>query len=128
MIKGISSINDSALIGFVLNCLGSAITIEEAHEWVYYMIKKHDNLPPYFYYLMETPDVRRFEEAIGFPAYPKLTSDEYSALMGLSYVRGISREDGEFNISKKAALNALKRNPQVIERFKEIFPLIDLPQ
>lgn len=128
MIKGISSVNDSALIGFVLNCLGSAITIEEAHEWVYYMIKKYDNLPPYFYYLMEASDVRRFREAIGFPAYPKLTSDEHNALLGLSYVRGIAKEDGKFNISKKEALNALKRNPQVIERFKETFPFIDLPQ
>lgn len=128
MIKDAKNINGPFQLGFVVNCLGIAVTIKEAQEWVYYMIKKHDNLPPYFYYLMEALDIRGFEEAIGFRPYYKLTNDEYKAIMGLSYVRGISTEDGRFNISKKAALNAFKRNPQVIERFKEVFPFIDLPE
>ncbi|HBN22459.1 MAG TPA: hypothetical protein DD412_04405 [Holosporales bacterium] len=128
MIKGTKNINGPFQLGFVVICIGSIITIEEAHEWVYYMIKKHDDLPPYFYYLMEASDVRRFREAIGFRPYYELKDDEHNALLGLSYIRGISKEDGEFNISKKAALNALKRNPQVIERFKEVFPFIDLPE
>tara|TARA_R110002095_G_scaffold115920_1_gene101153 strand:- start:6 stop:395 length:390 start_codon:yes stop_codon:yes gene_type:complete len=129
MIKGLSSRADSNLIGFIRYSISSgAITIEEVHKWVYYMIKKHDQLPPYMYYLMEVSNMADFEKTVGFPSYADLTNDESKALNGLSYVRGISKEDGEFNISKKAALNALKRNPQVIERFKETFPFIDLPE
>jgi len=127
MINGISNTNDSFLIGYVETCIGSAITIEEAHNWVYHMIEKYDDLPPYMYYLMEAEDRVEFSESIGFPSYPSLENDEYKALIGLSYVRKLTAEDGVFNISKKAAINALKRNPQVVERFKETFPFIELP-
>ncbi len=124
MIKGISGREDSFLIGFILECLGT-ITIKEAHQWIYNLIKDHDDLPPYMYCLLDAENERDFKETIGFDAYADTTEKEMDALIGISYKRGLSTQDGDFNISKKKALKALADSPQLEKRFRETFPFIE---
>ncbi len=46
-----------------------------------------------------------------------------SAIAGISYIRGLPRDfDG---VSRKTALAALQRHPEVAERFREVFPFIE---
>jgi len=125
MTKGISGREDSFLIGFVSksHALG-AITIEEAHQWIYSLIKDHDDLPPYMYCLLDAKDSKEFRETIGFPTPAKVTEKEFKALLGISYLRGFTKDD-DLEISKKSALKALAESPQLEKRFRETFPFIE---
>lgn len=124
MIKGISNREDSFLIGFVSYAQGlHAITMEEAHQWVYSLMKNHDDLPPYMYCLLDAETNKEFDEVIGFEASPNITEKEFDALRGISFLRNIRLD--EEAISRKKALKALEESPQLVERFRETFPFID---
>lgn len=124
MIKGISGREDSFLIGFVKKSQAlRAITMEEAYQWVYSLIKDHDDLPPYMYCLLDAKTNKEFDDIIGFSASAKTTKKEFDALRGISFLRG-NRVDEEV-ISKKKALKALADSPQLEKRFRETFPFIE---
>lgn len=123
MIKGISGREDSFLIGFVSYAQGlGAITMEEAYQWIYSLIKDHDDLPPYMYCLLDAKDNKEFDEIIGFSAFSDTTEKEFDALRGISFLRG-NRVDEEA-ISRRKALKALAESPQLEKRFRETFPFI----
>jgi len=126
MISGLIQ-GDSHFIGFVDSCFSvGAITIQEMCDWVYYMIEQCDDLPPYMYYLMDAKCCSSLHEIIGFRTNSGLNSKEIHSLIALSYCR-FPEEEWDSNIPKGFAIGALKRNPQVVERFKETFPFIELP-
>ena len=126
MIKGISCREDSFLIGFVSYSQSlCAMTMEETHKWIYNLIKKYDDLPSYMYCLPDAQTNKEFDEIIGFSASPNVTEKEVNALIGISYKRGLSTEETEWNISKKSALKALEESPQLEKRFRETFPFIE---
>lgn len=126
MIKGISGREDSFLIGFVSKSQAlCAITMDEAHQWIYSLIKDHDDLPPYMYCLLDAKDTIEFRGTIGFSVFADTTEKERNALIGISYKRGLSIEDGDWNISRKKALKALAESPQLEKRFRETFPFIE---
>ncbi|MEN8237476.1 MAG: enterotoxin A family protein [Pseudomonadota bacterium] len=122
MVDGLER-NDDYLIGFVSEALISgAINIREAHQWIYNLISKYDNLPTYIYDLPEANNWKEFDKIIGFHAY-NTSETEFDALSGIAFVRGnITDEEA---ISKKKALKALKGNPQLEKRFRETFPFIE---
>tara|TARA_R110002095_G_C4205578_1_gene235524 strand:+ start:524 stop:907 length:384 start_codon:yes stop_codon:yes gene_type:complete len=126
MIKGISGREDSFLIGFVCKSQAlCAITMDEAHQWIYSLIKDYDDLPPYMYCLLDAKDSIEFRGIIGFPVFARTNEKDMNALIGISYKRGLSIEDGDWNISRKKALKALAESPQLEKRFRETFPFIE---
>lgn len=127
MIKGISNREDSFLIGFVVSSLGlGAITLDEAYQWIYSLMKDHDDLPPYMYCLLDAKNDSDFRSIINFPISPQTTEKEFMALIGISYYRGFISESDGLNITKKKALKALEESPQLLQRFRETFPFIDI--
>jgi hypothetical protein len=122
---------DSKKIAFVsASLLEQAINIQEAHKWVYCMIEKYDELPTYMYFLMEADNWASFRKIIDFniSLKSKNTDEIYKSLAAIGYNRGLALDEEDKIISKRAAFNALKRNPEIIQYFQEVFPFIELPE
>jgi len=124
MTKGISGREDSFLIGFVryATCSG-AITLDEMKKWVYNLLKENDDLPTYFFDLLEIEHSSDFYKVIDFPIDTGMTEKEGDALRGISFLRG--NRKNEEAISRKKALKALAESPQLERRFRETFPFIE---
>lgn len=123
--------NDSADIAFVKLCLMSgAISQDELREWLYHVIEHYDDIPTYFFDLLDAKDLREmFRGAngpIGFFTSSDLSEIESDALTGIAYKRGFY--DGplgyDVHIERDEALKALQQNPHIEKRFCEMFPFI----
>lgn len=121
--------NDSEDLAFSLNCLFSqAININEFKLWLDIVLREVniEHLPDYFFNLVDfDKPLFHIVNTIGFVPHGKLSEKEENALIGIAYLRDIDVYDSP--VSKEYALEALKKNPQVLEEFKRFFPFIDLP-
>lgn len=119
--------NNSETIGFVISCLFStAIDINEFHQWCLKIIKEGDadDVPAYLFDLLEFNGVlANVFQVIGFVPHWDHNEDEALSLYGIAYKRGMERY--EWPVSRSEAIKKLKRNPQIEEKFQEIFPFID---
>ena len=126
MIRGISGRDDSFLIGFVRYATCShAITLDEMKTWIYTLLKQHDDLPTYFFDILEIEHSSDFYKIIEFPVDTGMTEKEGDALFGIAWKRGNLAPDADLNISRKKALKALAESPQLEKRFRETFPFIE---
>lgn len=123
------SSENSETIGFVFSCVfTSAIDISELRDWCVYVINQNDveSIPPYIFDLMDFDQpLAHLYKVIGFAPVWKHTDDEADALYGIAIQRG--RELFNPPVSKPSALELLRKNPSIAERFRRTFPFIALP-
>ena len=127
VLDGLSQ-DHNELIGFVVSCLfASAITLAEMRAWTLHMIEKHevDDLPLYMFDLVDFDDpLYKIGQVIGFVCGWKHTRAEDLALEGIAIARGF--EPYETAAPHTVLLKRLKEHPQVLQKFKDVFPFIDL--
>lgn len=120
---------DGEDIGFSTICLISGvITFTEFKDWIYYIIDKSNDVPSYFYEILDTNKKSEYilgaGEVIGFYPDWDATADELNALDGIGYKRFADFQSDAS--SKQSAATALIRNPHVENRFKATFPFIKI--
>ena len=105
-----------------------AVSFDEFKEWIYFLIQECDELPLYVYSILDVKEkfdyTLRQQEVIGFTAYwDGKTKKEYYALIGIAYKRNVSHISDACD--REEALQALRDNPHIEQRFRETFPFID---
>ena len=127
VLPGFSSEN-SETIGFVFSCVfASAIDISELRDWCVYVIDQNDveSIQPYLFDLMDFDQpLAHLYKVIGFAPVWKHSDDEADALYGIAVQRGRVLYDAP--VSKQSALELLRNNPLITERFRRTFPFITL--
>mgnify|MGYP003610307570 FL=1 len=117
---------NSSDLGFAIGCLFSqAINLIEFRQWVELCITdlNQDEIPLYMFDLVDFEDsLYKIHLIIGFVPSSGLSKTEETALEGISYLRGIDI----FNpiATKETALNTLKQNLHILEKFKRTFPFV----
>jgi len=118
-------IDDSSDIGFVDNCLvPGVISLNEFKEWIYFVIENHDDIPSYFFEILDLN--HKFEynclRIMGFAPKWEYNDASLDALVGIGFKRGaITTND---NLTREEALRALERNPHIEKKFYEMFPFL----
>ncbi len=117
---------DSRELGFVFPCLfKQAITLEEMKKWCYEVIRSHDEYPDYILDIIDfSGAIAHLYKTVGFSPHWPFAEEDKLALYGIAYKRG--RDMYDCPISKKQALEELRRRPVIEKYFKEIFPFISL--
>lgn len=119
---------DDADIGFATDCLiARAISFEEFKKWIYYIIEKSDEIPNYLIEIVnidkKTDYTLKVNRILGFwPGWGAI-DEEYLALHGIGFRRFPDHKTDA--ASRDQAVEALKRNPQVERKFRELFPFIE---
>ncbi|OOF44463.1 hypothetical protein [Rodentibacter trehalosifermentans] len=113
-------------IGFVKSCLIiGAIEKNEFREWIDLVIKDSDidELPLYIFDLINF-DGSFYEllNIIGFTPDPILSDEEDNALYGIAIKR--FGDSFDIPITKSKALISLEHNPQILDRFRKVFPFV----
>ena len=115
-------------LGFAISCLFSeTISLSEFKTWLEIVIKEMpiEKIPLYIFDLMNFNDtLANIDNVIGFVAPSKLSMQQKNALVGITYLREIDVYDPP--ISKEQALAALNKNPHVLDKFRRLFPFIEL--
>ncbi|OOF44182.1 hypothetical protein BKK51_09860 [Rodentibacter trehalosifermentans] len=126
--KGFNREN-SSILGFITLCKAmKSITDDEFKQFFYSLINDSDleELP---YFIWDSVDLRDSDMSdiynmVGFVPSSNLNDDEINAIYGITVKRFGSIFD--MLISNEEALDALERNPHILERFKREFPFIKL--
>jgi hypothetical protein len=118
---------DSSDIGLASSSVGySAITYSEFHDWLYYVIENTNEVPHYFWDILDIKDrityLRSKREIFGYFPNARLEEIERKALCGIGYTR-FPDYQSDF-VAKEEALQALADNPHIAQRFHETFPFI----
>lgn len=119
---------DSGDIGFVTDCLiAGVITFPEFKKWVYYVIDNSQEVPNYFFDILDVEEnfdyVLNIGRILGFHPGWGAIDDELKALDGIGFKR-FSNFKTDASL-RRDALRALDGNLHVERRFKETFPFID---
>jgi hypothetical protein len=119
---------DPALISFVTTCLwSSAITPAELRAWCDHMVSKHEvsDLPDYIFELSHFDEpLIKLSRTIGFETGWRGSRDQEHAILGIAARRG--HDPYEWPVPPAKALESLRRHPQVLARFREVFPFIEI--
>lgn len=118
-------------LGFVLSCLAlGMITMEELHQWVHHVIDHtpDGNVPPHLVALLalQKPTsvlmpAKHVMERV--PHDPFITDDRFDAMLGLQYFLRRDKTQA-VDITQGEAEAALRRNPEVADRFFALFPFL----
>ena len=115
-------------IGFVVACaMCGAISVEELNKWAEYIIKENpiEDIPDYIFELVYFKDfLSRIFKLIGFVPSTKWLPEGGLEAYGITALRGRLSPDAGVDASK--AITALDKRPDIIQRFKQVFPFIDL--
>lgn len=115
-------------LGFVIVCLYSqAINLNELKKWVELCIDvlPQDKIPLYMFDLIDFDEsLLRLHSTIGFVPSCRLSKKESAALEGIAYLRGEDVFDPIYD--KDKSLKCLKNSPNILSRFKKMFPFIPL--
>ena len=118
-------------LGFVLSCLAlGMITMDELHRWINHVIAQtpRDDVPPHLVALLAVKNranVFRPNEAVmaRIQHDPFITDDRFDAMLGLQFF--MRRDKPQVNdITQAQAEAALRRNPEVADRFFALFPFL----
>lgn len=118
-------------LGFVLSCLAmGVITMEELHMWIHHVIAEtpDGDVPPHLVALLAVKNrsnVFRPNEAVmrRLPHDPFITDERFDAMMAMS--RLVRPEHADMaDMSEAEAEDALRRHPEVVDRFCALFPFI----
>ena len=110
-------------IGFAISCMYSqAITLDEFKSWIDYVIlnSKVEDLPSYIWEIVDWDGKYIIYEYIGFTPYG-IEGRLSDALTGIAIKRNMDIFEP---VSKKKALDALRKNPNLVKKFKDFFPFI----
>lgn len=120
--------NDSEDFNFVLGCLYSqAIDLAEFRIWIERIIETTpvEGIPFYIFDLVDFDGyLYEISKIIGFVPDDYLSNDEKNSLYGIAFLRGADIYDPP--VTRDEALKAVERNPNILERFKSLFPFINL--
>lgn len=120
--------NDSEDFNFVLGCLYSqAIDLAEFRIWIERIIETTpvEGIPFYIFDLVDFDGyLYEISKIIGFVPDDYLSNDEKNSLYGIAFLRGADIYDPP--VTRDEALKAMERNPNILERFKSLFPFINL--
>ncbi|WP_433566847.1 hypothetical protein ACQP1O_17660 [Nocardia sp. CA-151230] len=118
---------DSGTIGFVLSCLfNEAIEMPELRRWCEHVIITNEiqDIPQCMFDLVSVDDdPGRVSEIIEF-APDEITKQEDDALYGIAFQRG--RDVFDPPLSPAEAQRTLLTRPDVLQRFRAVFPFIEL--
>ena len=82
---------------------------------------------PFLYFDLADFDeeIANIDNIVGFVSSYSLSKSKKDALTGIAFLRGIDVYDPP--ISKEKALKALKKHPEIYQRFQHFFPFVELP-
>ena len=110
-------------IGFAISCIYSqAITLDEFKSWIDYVIlnSKVEDLPSYIWEIVDWDGKYNIYKYIGFTPCG-IEGRLSDALTGIAIKRNMDIFEP---VSKKKALDALRKNPNLVKKFKDFFPFI----
>ncbi|WP_118843748.1 hypothetical protein [Haemophilus haemolyticus] len=110
-------------IGFAISCMYSqAITLDEFKSWIDYVIlnSKVEDLPSYIWEIVDWDGKYNISKYIDFTPCG-IEGRLSDALTGIAIKRNMDIFEP---ISKKKALDALRKNPNLVKKFKDFFPFI----
>ncbi|WP_375255541.1 hypothetical protein [Yoonia sp.] len=118
-------------LGFVLSCLAlGMISMEELHQWVHHVIDHtpSGDIPPHLVALlsMKKPSSVLQPHDAGLrrmPHDPFITDDRFDAMLGLQFFLRRDKTQA-VDITQAEAEAALRKNPEVADRFFVLFPFL----
>ncbi|HGO7716408.1 TPA: hypothetical protein ACLA39_001920 [Neisseria meningitidis] len=120
---------DSDDLGFAIKCLFSqSIDLNEFKLWIEQVIRDMpiEDIPFYIFDLADLDEeIDNIYNIIGFVSSYSLSKLRRNALTGIAFLRGIDVYDPP--VSKEKALKALKKHPEIYQRFQHFFPFVELP-
>ena len=121
--------DDSDDLGFAIICLFSqSIDLNEFKLWIEQVIRDMpiEDTPFYIFDLADfDEEIANIDNIVGFVSSYSLSKSKKDALTGIAFLRGIDVYDPP--ISKEKALKALKKHPEIDQRFQHFFPFVELP-
>ncbi|MFK7640917.1 hypothetical protein ACI43T_00150 [Neisseria oralis] len=121
--------DDSDDLGFAIICLFSqSIDLNEFKLWIEQVIRDMpiEDTPFYIFDLADfDEEIANIDNIVGFVSSYSLSKSKKDALTGIAFLRGIDVYDPP--ISKEKALKALKKHPEIYQRFQHFFPFVELP-
>lgn len=121
--------DDSDDLGFAIICLFSqSIDLNEFKLWIEQVIRDMpiEDTPFYIFDLADfDEEIANIDNIVGFVSSYSLSKSKKDALTGNAFLRGIDVYDPP--ISKEKALKALKKHPEIYQRFQHFFPFVELP-
>lgn len=118
-------------LGFVLSCLAlGMISMEEFHQWIHHVIDNtpgHD-VPPHLIAMLglrKPASVFKPNDTVmsRIPHDPFITDDRFDAMLGLQFFLRRDKTQA-VDITQAQAEAALRRNPEVADRFFALFPFL----
>ena len=120
---------DSYDLGFAIICMFyDALHISEFKLWLDIVVRDTpiDKIPLYIFDLIDfDKSIGGIYDVIGVVNYGYISNDQKNALTGIAFLRGIDVYDPP--ISKEKALKALKKHPEIYQKFQHFFPFVELP-
>ena len=118
-------------LGFVLSSLAlGMISMQEFHQWIRYVIAQapEGDVPPYLEAMLalEKPaSVFRPNETVmrRIPHDPFITDDRFDAMLGLQFFLRQDKAQATA-LTQEEAEAALRRHPEVADRFFALFPFL----
>ncbi|MGJ8621137.1 MAG: hypothetical protein ACSHW1_00065 [Yoonia sp.] len=118
-------------LGFVLSCLAlGMISMEELHQWVHHVIDNTPggNVPPHLVSLLSLKKpasvLQPSDVALRrMPHDPFITDDRFDAMLGLQFFLRRDKTQA-VEITQSEAEAALRKNPEVADRFFDLFPFL----
>ena len=113
-------------LGFVHACLFSqAISLSELKLWAESIVINSKECPNYIFDLIDFNEaIYKLTNVIGFVPSWHHDKDDEIALIGIAFKRGVEVYDA--SVSRNDALKVLERKIELLERFIETFPFIDI--
>lgn len=109
----------------------NAVNKDEFLDWLYGIVKTVpvESFPRYLIDLidcLESDDCSiSIYNIIGSVPTTDMTKKEKDAVYGITYMR--NQEFYDIPITKKKALEALEKHPEIYHKFKRFFPFVELP-
>ncbi|EPI4402764.1 hypothetical protein ACKXRJ_000952 [Neisseria gonorrhoeae] len=119
---------DSDDLEFAIKCLFSqSIDLNEFKLWIEQVIRDMpiEDIPFYIFDLADfNGGIGDIDNIVGFVSSYSLSKSKKNALTGIAFLRGIDVYDPP--ISKEKALKALKKHPEIYQKFQHFFPFVEL--
>ena len=119
-------------LGFAILCYErNAAEKKEFLDWLYGIVRTVpvESFPRYLIDLIDCLESAACSisiyNIIGFVPTTDMTKKEKDAVYGITYMR--NQEFYDIPITKKKALEALEKHPEIYHKFKRFFPFVELP-
>ena len=116
-------------LGFAIICMFyDALYISEFKLWLDIVVRDApiDKIPLYIFDLIDfDKSIGEIYDVIGVANYGYISNNQKNALTGIAFLRGIDVYDPP--VPKEKALKALKKHPEIYQKFQHFFPFVELP-